>query len=166
MAKGRIVSYVYKGCRKIQQNTDGQICVFSSHSDLRFCGSVVYLTLTAKDSCNQNVIWFRRDSDNTLRIESAFVFFPVRGRENKALFESCARRSGLDNLVFSRKFCFMSSRFTLTDKSLKLIFSRGSRRESSEEDIYVYKVVYMCKRGKRKKTWNNPQQKSNWDHIM
>ena len=98
-----------EGCRKIQQNTDGQISVFSSHSDLRFCGSVVYLTLTAKDSCNQNVIWFRRDSDNTLRIESAYVFFPGRGRENKALFESCARRSGLANLVSSCKFCFMSS---------------------------------------------------------
>ena len=46
------------------------------------------------------------------------------------------------------------TRFTLTDKSLKLIFSRGSRQESSEEDIYIYIYIYKlctCAKGEKEK---------------
>ena len=43
------------------------------------------------------------------------------------------------------------TRFTLTDKSLKLIFSRGSRQESSEEDIYIYISCVHVQKGKKKK---------------
>ena len=50
MAKGKIMSNVYKGCRKSQQNPDGLMCLFQQFR------LKVYLTLAAKDSCNQKVI--------------------------------------------------------------------------------------------------------------